>query len=273
MHRPAWSSLFTCLQGCPRGLNLSCRTALPQAPAASLPVLLRLAQCSALLPALPPAHAANTGHFVVLPTQASLAFVRAWNAVAPDMSGGTTSLTDQKTLPRLEGNAFMRCDTVCRCLRTSWNVSAAYSSLRAAVSGPSAHAAWSSCPKARPSRKCTTTRFRALPPRCLHLQLTRTQQREGMALFRTYLPGHYAYSPNRCTAGSPLWMPRLDPCDWHGEGQGSGWGWGQEQALASQTAQQPQRDFPCSVLTRRGNDPCPATAPACSAVPAPDLHR
>ncbi|KAL4443517.1 hypothetical protein ABPG75_011254 [Micractinium tetrahymenae] len=110
--------------------------------------------------------APNTGHFVALPTQASLAFACAWNAEAPDMSGDKLSLTDQRALPRLEWKHFMRCDTVCRCLRTSWN-------------------------------------------------LTQLERRDNVALFRTYLPGHYVYSPNWCTVGSPLWMPRIDPCDWH----------------------------------------------------------
>lgn len=67
-----------------------------------------------------PNAAANTGHFVLVPTPASLAFAEAWNAsAAPMMEEG---LTDQKALPALESDAYLRCNTLCRCFRAAYNV-------------------------------------------------------------------------------------------------------------------------------------------------------
>lgn len=107
--------------------------------------------------------ASNTGHFVLLPTPASLAFAAAWNASAAEMM--KEKLTDQKALPLLEGRHYLRCNTLCRCFRAAYN-------------------------------------------------LTARGERGKVAAFRTYLPSHFAYSPNWCTIGSPEWVPRIDPCDW-----------------------------------------------------------
>lgn len=67
------------------------------------------------------------------------------------------------------------------------------------------------------------------PPRACTLrpagmQLTARGERGKVAAFRTYLPSHFAYSPNWCTIGSPEWVPRIDPCDWAGAAGGRcGW--------------------------------------------------
>ncbi|PSC72525.1 hypothetical protein C2E20_4221 [Micractinium conductrix] len=62
----------------------------------------------------------NAGHFVLLCTPASLSFAKAW--VASAERAIEEGLTDQKVLPQLEEGSYLRCNTLCRCLHTDYNL-------------------------------------------------------------------------------------------------------------------------------------------------------
>lgn len=64
--------------------------------------------------------AVNSGHFVLLPTNASLAFAEAWVAAGP--ASLLQKVTDQKYLPELEGSHFVGCKSLCLCYRHKFKV-------------------------------------------------------------------------------------------------------------------------------------------------------
>lgn len=66
--------------------------------------------------------AVNSGHFVILPTPAGIAFAEAWNASGPGMLGQKVS--EQKALPLMEGVHFRQCRTPCLCYRHKYEVGA-----------------------------------------------------------------------------------------------------------------------------------------------------
>ena len=143
--------------------------------------------------------AVNSGHFMLLPTPAAVSFAAAWHAAAPAML--KDGVTDQKAIPLLEGPPFINCSTLCRCFRANHNVRWA--------EGPCCQQPLACRPACRPHH-CV------LPAASLNMQLTLRGERDSVAVFRTYLPSHYAYTQNRCTISSLHWMPRIDVCDWGG---------------------------------------------------------
>ena len=68
--------------------------------------------------------AANTGHFVLLPTPAALSFAAGWIAAAPAMLA--ENLSEQSSLLALEGMHFVSCSTLCKCYSAAHNVSCSY---------------------------------------------------------------------------------------------------------------------------------------------------
>ena len=86
-------------------------------PAADTHPLLLPARFPACLPA------ANTGHFVLLPTPGGLSFAAAWSAAAPAMLAD--NLSEQGSLLALEGKHFASCSTLCKCYSAAHNVSCA----------------------------------------------------------------------------------------------------------------------------------------------------
>lgn len=62
----------------------------------------------------------NSGHFVLLPTPAGVAFAAAWNASAPAML--QEKVSEQKALPFLEGKAFQLCRTLCLCYKHKYDL-------------------------------------------------------------------------------------------------------------------------------------------------------
>ncbi|PRW56763.1 hypothetical protein C2E21_4548 [Chlorella sorokiniana] len=105
----------------------------------------------------------NSGHFVLLPTNASLAFAEAWAAAGP--ASIPLKVAEQKALPALEGSHFVACRSLCLCYRCKY-------------------------------------------------ELFAQGRRDRVAVFATYFPSHFSYSPVGCTVGSQAWVPHVDPCDW-----------------------------------------------------------
>lgn len=66
--------------------------------------------------------AVNSGHFVILPTPAGIAFVEAWNASAPSML--EQKVSEQRALTMMEGRHFRQCRTTCSCYRHKYEASA-----------------------------------------------------------------------------------------------------------------------------------------------------
>lgn len=62
----------------------------------------------------------NSGHFVILPTPAGIAFVEAWNASAPSML--EQKVSEQRALTMMEGRHFRQCRTTCSCYRHKYEL-------------------------------------------------------------------------------------------------------------------------------------------------------
>lgn len=80
--------------------------------------------CSAHCPLLSPHHpalcAVNSGHFVLLPTPAALAFAEAWAATAA--ANTPRKVAEQKALPPLDGTAYVTCRSACLCYRKKYQL-------------------------------------------------------------------------------------------------------------------------------------------------------
>lgn len=73
-----------------------------------------------VLCSLAPNPAVNAGHFVLLPTNASLAFAEAWAGAGP--ASVPQKVTEQKALAGLAGSHFVACRSLCLCYRRKFEV-------------------------------------------------------------------------------------------------------------------------------------------------------
>lgn len=178
----------------------------------------------------------NIGNYVILPTPAATTFLETWSASAS--AAIQAKQQDQFFLPSLQ-HLFELCHTPGSCLAKRGEVrlmlctwaqaccrwklqlpllvgavppagaSTPAGGLTAGLPIPMAHALL----RARWLAVCMADKPVMHAVCCLPaLQLAEGQK----ALFRTYLPSFWPYSPDFCSLAHPDTMPLVDTCDWSG---------------------------------------------------------